>query len=53
MEKYRKGDIIALTTNQPTVHFSWMADCGLESKDVKPSEYIGMIINVVMLMLLM
>lgn len=45
--KYKKGDYIEVMTNQPEVHFSWMVDCGMESEDVKPSEYIAKIKSVI------
>jgi len=45
--KYNKGDFVAVMTNQPEVHFSWMVDCGMESEDVKPSEYIAKIKSVI------
>jgi hypothetical protein len=45
--KYKKGDFVAVMTNQPEVHFSWMVDCGMKSEDVKPSEYVAKIKSVI------
>ncbi len=45
--KYIKGDYIAVLTNQPQVHFSWMVNCGLKSEEVAPSEYVAKIKSVI------
>ena len=45
--KYKKGDYIAVLTNQPDVHFGWMFNCDLKSEEVAPSEYVAKIKSVI------
>ena len=47
MEKYKKGDYIAVKTNQPDVHASWMVNSGMTSEDIEPSEYIAKVKSVI------
>ena len=37
MEKYKKGDYIAVMTNQPDIHFLEMFGHGLSTDNVEPS----------------
>ena len=47
MEKYKKGDYIAVMTNQPDIHFIEMFGHGLSTDNVEPSEYVAKIRNVI------
>ena len=47
MEKYKKGDYIAVMTNQPDIHFLEMFGHGLSTDNVEPSEYVAKIKNVI------
>ncbi len=47
MEKYKKGGYIAVMTNQPDVHASWMVNSGLTSEDIEPSEYSAKVKSVI------
>ena len=47
MEKYKKGDYIAVMTNQPDIHFIEMFGHGLSTDNVEPSEYVAIIRNVI------
>ena len=47
MEEYKKGDYIAVKTNQPDIHASWMVNSGLTSEDIEPSEYVAKIKSVI------
>ena len=47
METYKKGDYIAITTNEPMVHFIEMFGDGLDTDDVEMEEYIARIKNVI------
>ena len=47
MEKYKKGDYIAVMTNQPDIHFMEMFGHGLSIDDVEPSEYVAKIKSVI------
>ena len=47
MEKYKKGDYIAVMTNQPDIHFIEMFGHGLSIDDVEPSEYFAKIRNII------
>ena len=46
MDTYKKGDYIAVMTNQPNIHFLEMFGHGLSIDNVKPSKYVGKIMNV-------
>ena len=47
MEKYKKGDYIAVMTNQPDIHFIEMFGHGLSTDNVEPSEYVAKIKSVI------
>ena len=47
MKKYKKGDYIAVMTNQPDIHFIEMFGHGLSTDDVEPSEYVAKIRSVI------
>ena len=47
MEKYKKGDYIAVKTNQPDVHYIEMFGHGLSTDKVEPSEYVAKIRSVI------
>ena len=47
MEKYKKGDYIAVMTNQPDLHFMEMVGYGLSTDDIEPSEYVAKIRSVI------
>lgn len=47
MEKYKKGDYIAVMTNQPDIHVLEMFGHGLSSDEVEPSEYVAKIRSVI------
>ena len=47
MDTYKKGEYIAVMTNQPSIHFLEMFGHGLSTDNVKPSKYVGKIMNVI------
>ena len=47
METYKKGDYIAIITNEPMVHFIEMFGDGLDTDDVEEQKYIARIKNVI------
>jgi hypothetical protein len=47
MATYKKGDYIAVMTNQPDVHFIEMFGHGVSTDNVEPSEYVAKIRNVI------
>ena len=47
MEKYKKGDYIAVMTNQPDIHYLEMFGHGLNIDNVEPSEYVAKIKSVI------
>ena len=47
METYKKGDYIAVLTNEPMVHFIEMFGDGIDTDDVEEQEYIARIKNVI------
>ena len=47
MDTYKKGEYIAVMTNQPNMHFLEMFGHGLSTDNVKPSKYVGKIMNVI------
>ena len=47
MKKYKKGDYIAVMTNQPDIHFIEMFGHGLSTDDFEPSEYVAKIRSVI------
>ena len=47
MDTYKKGDYIAVMTNQPDIHFIEMFGHGLSTDDIEPSEYVAKIRSVI------
>ena len=47
MEKYKKGDYIAVMTNQPDIHLIEMFGHGLSTDNIEPSEYVAKIKSVI------
>lgn len=47
MNNYKKGDYIAVMTNQPDAHFMGMFGRGMEVDNIEPSEYVGKIKSVI------
>ena len=47
MNTYKKGDYIAVMTNQPDIHFIEMFGHGLSTDDIEPSEYVAKIRSVI------
>lgn len=47
MEKFKKGDYIAVMTNQPDIHFMEMFGHGLGIDNIEPSEYVAKIKSVI------
>lgn len=47
MKNYKKGDYIAVMTNQPDIHLIEMFGHGLSTDNIEPSEYVAKIRNVI------
>ena len=44
---YKKGDYIAVITNQPEMHFRWIVDSILSGEEIEPEEYTAKIKSVI------